>query len=219
MLAFVKEKTGRTLSSELLTLGFARRATAYKRAGLVFTDPKRLVQIAKSAGPLQFIFAGKAHPQDESGKREIENVVAVAQQIGQDVPIVYLENYDLEMAKLLVAGVDLWLNTPQRPMEASGTSGMKAAHNGVPSFSTLDGWWVEGHIEGLTGWSIGESATADPKGDAEALLDKLEEVIMPTFYGNREQWLDVMRHTIALNASYFNTHRMVQQYVTNAYLG
>ena len=219
MLAFVKKKTGRTLSGEALTIGFARRATAYKRASLVFSDPARLVQIAKKAGPLQFVFAGKAHPQDEGGKREIENVVAAAREIGQDVPIVYLDNYDLEMAMLLVAGVDLWLNTPLRPMEASGTSGMKAAHNGVPSFSTLDGWWIEGHIEGLTGWSIGESATADPKGDAGALLDKLEEIILPVFYRNHEQWIDVMRHAIALNASYFNTHRMVQQYVTNAYLG
>jgi starch phosphorylase len=219
MLAFVKEKSGHALSGDALTIGFARRATAYKRASLVFTDPERLIEIAKSAGPLQIIFAGKAHPQDEGGKQEIGRIIAVAREIGLNVPVVYLENYDLEMAKLLVSGVDLWLNTPQRPMEASGTSGMKAAHNGVPSFSTLDGWWIEGHIEGLTGWSIGESATADPKGDATALLDKLEEVILPTFYGNREGWLDVMRHTIALNASYFNTHRMVQQYVTNAYLG
>jgi starch phosphorylase len=132
---------------------------------------------------------------------------------------VYLENYDLEMAKLMVSGVDLWLNTPQRPLEASGTSGMKAAHNGVPSFSTLDGWWIEGHIEGVTGWCIGNSGEATAVNDAEDLLRKLEEVIVPTFYGNRDKWVDVMRHTIALNASYFNTHRMVQQYVTNAYLG
>jgi starch phosphorylase len=104
-------------------------------------------------------------------------------------------------------------------MEASGTSGMKAAHNGVPSFSTLDGWWIEGHIEGVTGWSIGSSAAAVPEGDAEDLLRKLEEVILPTYYHNREQWMNVMRHAIALNASYFNTHRMVQQYVTNAYIG
>ncbi len=219
MLAFVREKTGHTLSMDALTIGFARRATAYKRAGLVFTDPARLVQISKSAGPLQFIFAGKAHPQDEEGKREIEHIFEVGRKIGQNIPVVYLENYDLEMAKLLVAGVDLWLNTPQRPMEASGTSGMKAAHNGVPSFSTLDGWWIEGHIEGVTGWSIGASTAAAPERDAEDLLSKLEEVILPTFYQNREQWINVMRHTIALNASYFNTHRMVQQYVTNAYLG
>jgi starch phosphorylase len=219
LLAFVKERTGRTLSPESLTIGFARRATAYKRADLVFSDVARLVQIARSAGALQFVFAGKAHPQDEAGKQVIEHIIAISHEIEQDIPVVYLENYDLEMAKLLVSGVDLWLNTPERPLEASGTSGMKAAHNGVPSLSTLDGWWVEGHIEGVTGWSIGESATATPDGDAEALLSKLESVILPMFYRNRHKWIDVMRHTIALNASYFNTHRMVQQYVTNAYLG
>ena len=219
LLALVKEKTGHILTDGALTIGFARRATAYKRAGLVFSDPARLVQIARTAGPLQFVFAGKAHPQDEGGKREIEHILAVGREIGQDIPVVYLENYDLAMAKLLVSGADLWLNTPQRPMEASGTSGMKAAHNGVPSFSTLDGWWIEGHIEGVTGWSIGSSATSDPQGDAEDLLNKLESVILPAFHYNRDRWMDVMRHAIALNASYFNTYRMVQQYVTNAYLG
>ncbi|MBS1805568.1 MAG: alpha-glucan family phosphorylase [Acidobacteria bacterium] len=219
MFALVKEKTGLALSDNALTIGFARRATAYKRAGLVFSDPARLVQIAKTAGPLQFVFAGKAHPQDEGGKREIEYIIAIAREIGQDVPVVYLENYDMAMAKLLVSGSDLWLNTPQRPMEASGTSGMKAAHNGVPSFSTLDGWWIEGHIEGVTGWSIGSSTSSEPEGDAKDLLNKLEAVILPAFHHNRDHWMDVMRHSIALNASYFNTHRMVQQYVTNAYLG
>ncbi len=219
LFAFVKEKTGRTLSDEALTIGFARRATAYKRAGLVFSDPARLVQIARTAGPVQFVFAGKAHPQDEGGKRQIEHIFAVAREIGHDIPVVYLENYDLEMAKLLVSGADLWLNTPQRPLEASGTSGMKAAHNGVPSFSTLDGWWIEGHIEGVTGWSIGSSAISAPDRDSEELLNKLETVILPAFHRDREGWMDVMRHAIALNASYFNTHRMVQQYVTNAYLG
>jgi starch phosphorylase len=219
LFAFVKEKTGCALSGEALTIGFARRAAAYKRAGLVFADTARLVQIAKTAGPMQFLFAGKAHPQDEGGKREIEHIFAVAREIGQDIPVVYLENYDLEMAKLLVSGVDLWLNTPERPMEASGTSGMKAAHNGVPSFSTLDGWWIEGHIEGVTGWSIGSSTAAVPGADAEDLLRKLEAVILPMYYHNHEQWMNIMRHAIALNASYFNTHRMVQQYVTNAYLG
>ena len=218
LLLFVKQKTGRTLSAEALTLGFARRATAYKRADLVFTDVPRIVQIARTAGRLQFVFAGKAHPQDEGGKQLIEHIVAVSRQMEHEIPVVYLENYDLELAKLMVAGVDVWLNTPQRPLEASGTSGMKAAHNGVPSFSTLDGWWIEGHIEGVTGWSFGESAEATPSGDAEALLWKLEKVILPKFYRDRDGWIDVMRHAIALNASYFNTHRMVQQYVTNAYL-
>jgi starch phosphorylase len=214
----VRQQTRRSLAPDALTIGFARRATAYKRADLVFTDIPRLTEIARLAGPLQFVFAGKAHPKDEGGKQLIEHIVAISRQVRREIPIVYLENYDLEMAKLMVSGVDLWLNTPQRPLEASGTSGMKAAHNGVPSFSTLDGWWVEGHIEGVTGWSIGESAAATPAGDAEDLLRKLEAIIVPMFYHGRDRWIDAMRHTIALNASYFNTHRMVQQYVTNAYL-
>ena len=219
LLEFVREQSGRSLMPEVLTIGFARRATAYKRANLVFSDVARLTQIVKQVGPLQFIFAGKAHPKDEGGKRLIEQILGISRQVKKEIPIVYLENYDLEMAKLLVSGVDLWLNTPERPLEASGTSGMKAAHNGVPSFSALDGWWVEGHIEGVTGWSIGSSGAAPAIEDARDLLGKLENVIVPMFYGNRESWVDVMRHAIALNASYFNAHRMVQQYVTNAYLG
>ena len=219
LLAFVEQQNGKALSKEVLTVGFARRATPYKRADLVFANISRLIAIARAGGPLQFVFAGKAHPQDEGGKQLIEHIVKVSRELGEEIPVVYLENYDMEMAKLMVSGVDLWLNTPQRPLEASGTSGMKAAHNGVPSLSTLDGWWVEGHIEGLTGWCIGtpdESATSD---DVEHLMGKLETVILPLFYGNHDKWIDVMRHTIALNASYFNTHRMVQQYVTNAYIG
>lgn len=219
LLTFVKQKTDRALSTGTLTIGFARRATAYKRADLVFTDTARLVEIAKHVGPLQFIFAGKAHPQDEGGKQLIERIVSLSRKLEKEISIVYLENYDLDQAKLIVSGVDLWLNTPQRPLEASGTSGMKAAHNGVPSFSTLDGWWIEGHIEGVTGWSIGSRGEASGSEDTQDLLSKLEKVIVPMFYGSRDKWVDVMRHTIALNASYFNTHRMVQQYVTNAYLG
>ena len=173
---------------------------------------------------MQFVFAGKAHPRDDGGKELIRRIVAVARQTGGQIPIVYLENYDLDLARLIVSGVDLWLNTPQRPLEASGTSGMKAAHNGVPSLSTLDGWWIEGCLEGLTGWAIGarEAGAADAdsvnRRDAEDLYQKLENVIAPLFYQQRQRWLDVMRQAIALNASYFNTHRMVQQYVTNAYL-
>lgn len=219
LLAFVEQRRGRTLSAEVLTIGFARRAATYKRADLVFANIPRLLEIARHAGPLQFVFAGKAHPQDESGKQLIEHIIAVSRQLGQDIPVVYLENYDMEMAKLVVSGVDLWLNTPQRPLEASGTSGMKAAHNGVPSFSTLDGWWIEGYIEGVTGWCIGTPDDVAADNDADDLLQKLEEVILPMFYGAHEKWIDLMRHTIALNASYFNTHRMVQQYVTNAYIG
>src|SRR5262249_31350860 len=154
----------------------------------------------------------------------IRRIVAIARQMSDQIPIVYLENYDMDLARLIISGSDLWLNTPQRPLEASGTSGMKAALNGVPSFSTLDGWWIEGCIEGLSGWSIGprEAGTSDAgtidRRDAEDLYRKLESVIIPLFYQHRERWIEVMQQAIALNASYFNTHRMVQQYVTNAYL-
>jgi starch phosphorylase len=219
LVAFVKQKTGRVLSADALTIGFARRATAYKRAGLVFTEVERLVQIAKSVGPPQFIFAGKAHPRDEGGKQLIQHVISLSRQLDREIAVVYLDNYDLDQAKLMVSGVDLWLNTPQRPLEASGTSGMKAAHNGVPSLSVLDGWWIEGHIEGVTGWSIGPRSEASAVEDAHDLLEKLEKVILPMYYGNRDAWINIMRHAIALNASFFNAHRMVQQYVTNAYLG
>lgn len=164
LLALVLARTGRQLRSDALTLGFARRATAYKRPELVLSDRSRLRAIAQGR-PLQIVFAGKAHPRDEPGKASIEAICAAAREFGNDVPIVYIEEYDLDLALRLVAGVDLWLNTPQRPLEASGTSGMKAAHNGVPSFSVLDGWWREGHVEGATGWSIG---ALEPGGDVGA---------------------------------------------------
>lgn len=218
LFAFVQQKMGRSLTTDTLTIGFGRRATPYKRADLIFRDLTRLRELASHSGALQLVFAGKAHPKDAGGKELIEHIFAVARQMQSQIPILYLENYDMEMAKLLVSGVDLWLNTPQRPLEASGTSGMKAAHNGVPSFSTSDGWWIEGQIEGITGWSIGSEAPATDDQDADDLYRKLKDVIIPLFYRNREGWIDIMRHSIALNASFFNTHRMVQQYVTNAYL-
>ncbi|HEY0705529.1 MAG TPA: alpha-glucan family phosphorylase [Polyangia bacterium] len=222
LLAEVKTRTGRTLDPERLTLGFARRSTAYKRPDLLFRDLERLRRMGR--GRLQIVYAGKAHPRDEAGKSLIRRITAAARALGDDVPIVYLPDYDVELAKFLVSGVDLWLNTPLRPLEASGTSGMKAAHNGVPSFSVLDGWWVEGCIEGLTGWAIGGSydpalsaADAD-RDDAADLYTKLESTILPLFTGDRSRWVSVMQHAIALNASYFNSHRMVQQYIANAYM-
>lgn len=218
LLDFIRQSGRSSLSADTLTIGYARRATAYKRPNLVFTDLVRLREAVKHAGPLQFVFAGKAHPRDFEGKAFIERIHAVSRELRDDIPVVYLENYDTEMAKLLVSGVDLWLNTPQRPMEASGTSGMKAAHNGVPSFSTLDGWWIEGLIEGVTGWSIGSANPDSSDGDADDLYRKLQDEVAPTFYRSRERWSDIMRHSIALNASFFNTHRMTQQYITNAYL-
>jgi starch phosphorylase len=218
----IRARTGRSLDPEALTIGFARRATPYKRADLVFSDLDRLREVVRRGGPLQLVFAGKAHPKDEGGKALIRRIHAVAAELGRELPIVYLPDYDMALGRTLVAGVDVWLNTPERPLEASGTSGMKAAHNGVPSLSCLDGWWVEGHVEGVTGWSIGPATPLPAEQaagvDAGDLYDKLATVIGPLFHRRRDEWIAVMKNAIALNASFFNTHRMVQQYVTDAYL-
>lgn len=217
---YVNEKTGIGMDYETLTIGFARRATAYKRADLLFSNPKELVKIYRSSGKFQVIYGGKAHPKDQEGKDLIKRIHQYMEELKDEIKIVYLENYEMELGKLLTSGVDIWLNTPQRPMEASGTSGMKASHNGVPNFSILDGWWIEGHIEGITGWSIGEKSAPDKtsdKKDVKELYSKLRNVIIPMYYQNKWQWVDVMQCSIAFNASFFNTHRMVQQYVFNAY--
>jgi starch phosphorylase len=224
LLEEVRKRTSLPFRDDALTIGFARRVTQYKRAELVFSEPSQLLDMARTVGPIQFIFAGKAHPKDEPGKEIIRRIIHIAGQLKPEIPIAYLENYDLLLAKLLTSGVDLWLNTPLRPLEASGTSGMKAAHNGVPSLSVLDGWWVEGYIEGVTGWAIGrgssDAASQEGSGaqDARELYDKLRGVITPLFYQDRERWSEIMRSTIAFNASFFNTHRMVQQYTANAYV-
>ena len=220
----VHRRTGMSLKPDVLTIGFARRATPYKRTDLLFSDPGQLMQIAGTVGPIQLVFAGKSHPKDEPGKDLIRRVFHFARQLKDQISIAYLENYDMELGRLLTSGVDLWLNTPLRPMEASGTSGMKAAHNGIPSFSILDGWWIEGYIEGVTGWSIGpdpmnraDALSVDGR-DAQELYRKLRTVIVPMFYQDRDRWVDIMRQTVAFNASFFNTHRMVQQYTTQAYV-
>ncbi|MDD5432875.1 MAG: alpha-glucan family phosphorylase [Candidatus Omnitrophica bacterium] len=215
----LNSKSDLNFNSDTLTIGFARRATTYKRADLLFFDKNRLRNIAQNVGKIQFVFAGKAHPADWPGKELIKKIFSVSGELKDSIKIVYLENYDMDVAKTIISGVDIWLNTPRRPQEASGTSGMKAACNGVPSLSILDGWWIEGCIEGITGWSIGSLQNvenADEK-DAASLYDKLEKVIVPTFYNNRQNWINIMRSSIAINASFFNTHRMVQQYVLNAY--
>ena len=226
LLETVRKKTGLKLDPEVFTIGFARRATGYKRADLILSDLDRLRQIAKNVGAFQIVYAGKAHPRDGGGKDIIKKIFKAKKALKKAVTIVFLDDYNLELGGKLTSGGDLWLNTPQYPLEASGTSGMKAALNGVPSLSILDGWWVEGNIEGVTGWSIGESHRGDPGPetpvdnvhDAESLYSKLEGVILPLFYGSRERYLDVMRHAIAINGSFFNTQRMVQQYITDAYL-
>ena len=216
----VQKRTGAQLSDSLLTIGFARRAATYKRADLLFKDIERLKWISKSAGPMQILYSGKAHPHDAGGKELIHRVIQAAKGLNDNIKIVYLENYNMVLAKLITAGVDLWLNTPQRPQEASGTSGMKAALNGVPSLSVLDGWWVEGCVEGVTGWAIGYDTSAggdESAADVASLYEKLEHQIIPMFYRAPEAYSQIMRSCISLNASFFNTHRMLSQYKANAY--
>jgi starch phosphorylase len=215
----IKWLTGTQLDEKVFTLGFARRATGYKRADLLFTDLERLKEIARRAGPFQLVYAGKAHPRDEAGKAIIRKIFEAAAALANDVRVVYLENYDMALGKLICSGVDVWLNTPLRPQEASGTSGMKAALNGVPSLSVLDGWWIEGHVEGATGWSIGDRDGTENDSAAEALslYEKLEQVILPLFYNAPDGYAKVMRAAIAMNGSFFNTQRMISQYVRNAY--
>ena len=216
LLSAVKQRTGQELNQDIFTIGFARRAATYKRADLLFTDPDRLVRYAKEFGGLQIIYSGKAHPADDPGKAKIRHVIELAKQLNSDkLQIVYVENYAWDLGALLTSGVDLWLNTPKRPYEASGTSGMKAALNGVPSLSILDGWWIEGWIEGVTGWAIEDHE--EDAGEANSLYEHLEQVILPLYYRQPEQWRRIMRSTIALNGSFFNTQRMLEQYVTNAY--
>jgi len=220
LLKEIKSRQGIPLSESTLTIGFARRAATYKRADLLFSDPERLRSIAQRVGPLQIVYAGKAHPRDEGGKAMIRRVYEAAARLNNDtIRILYLENYDVALARLLTSGVDLWLNTPHRPYEASGTSGMKAALNGVPSLSVLDGWWVEGCLEGTTGWAIGrdDGVQQDPAEEYTSLYHKLESVITPLFYGQPSAYSEVMRSAISVNGSFFNTNRMLMQYVHNAY--
>ena len=216
LLAEVASRTGKVLDPGRLTLGFARRAATYKRASLLLTDPERLLKIAGMAGGLQILYGGKAHPQDEPGKALIQSVIAKAAKLSNDVlHVVYLENYDWKLGAMLTAGVDVWVNTPRRPYEASGTSGMKAALNGVPSLSILDGWWIEGWMEGLTGWAIEDGP--DDAAEAASLYSKLENAVVPLYKETPEKWARLMRTTLAYNGSYFNTNRMVKQYNRNAY--
>lgn len=218
----VNRETGVSMDENMLTIGFARRVSTYKRAALLFQDMERLRRISAESGGIQVIYAGKAHPRDEGGKQLIKRIFQAKDALKNDIRIAYLENYNMALGAMMTAGVDIWLNTPEPPMEASGTSGMKAALNGVPHFSVLDGWWIEGHIEGLTGWSIGDEVVGqgehrDHSLDAPSLYEKLEKTIMPLFYRDRERFMNVMIYSIAINGSFFNTHRMMQQYVLNAY--
>jgi starch phosphorylase len=222
LINYANQATNGNLSSDVLTLGFARRATEYKRPTLLFSNLDRLRAISQK-GKFQVIFAGKAHPRDGGGKKLIEQIYSYAKQLKGDVEIVYLEDYNMDIAAKMVSGVDVWLNTPLRPMEASGTSGMKAAHNGVINFSVLDGWWIEGWIENLTGWAIGPHSSESDNDEttlkeAEDLYNKLEYVIAPMFYDRHDEWIKMMKNSIGKIAYYFNSHRMMRRYVIDAYL-
>jgi starch phosphorylase len=219
LLRELQAQTHVELTEAAFTIGFARRAATYKRPELLFANPDRLRRIAEEHGSVQIVFAGKAHPQDESGKDLIRRVIEMARNLGDAVRFAYVENYDMRWGQLITSGVDLWLNTPQRPQEASGTSGMKAALNGVPSLSVLDGWWIEGHTEGATGWAIGsDCGVADGSAaESDSLYDQLEETILPLFNDRSGRFAEVMRSTIALNGCFFNSQRMLAQYVASAY--
>jgi len=231
LIEFVNMKMSSDLNTESFTIGFGRRATAYKRPDLLLADMDRLRRLAQRHGSLQVVFAGKAHPRDFAGKEIIQRVVRMLAALRPEVRGVYLPEYDMRTCALMVAGCDLWLNTPQPPLEASGTSGMKAALNGVPSLSTLDGWWLEGCIEGVTGWSIGVDRGVGnsinpeaPKSqeldhaDEHSMYEKLEQTILPMFHNAREEYVRVMRGAISLNGAYFNTHRMMHEYAARAYV-
>ena len=219
LIAEVQKRSGMRLDSSLFTIGFARRATGYKRANMLFSDLERLRRIARNSGPLQIIYSGKAHPRDESGKEIIRGIFRAAEQLKDSIRVVYLEDYDMDLARFIVSGVDLWLNTPQKPHEASGTSGMKAALNGVPSLSILDGWWIEGNVEGVTGWSIDEDWQKGNNQSMEiaSLYNKLEYIIVPMYYGRPMTYAWIRRNAIALNGSFYNSQRMLSQYLKNAY--
>ncbi len=223
LLDYVKEKNGVDLDPDALTIGFARRMATYKRATLLFSDLDKLREVGRQ-GPIQLIFAGKAHPANVTGKQEIRAIYSAMRELEGEVTSVYLENYMMDVAALMTAGVDVWLNTPLPPYEASGTSGMKAALNGAINFSVLDGWWIEGWIEGTTGWAIGPEPGAqvsEPERRTRELQDlynKLEYLIIPTYYHHRDEWATIMRSSIAKITYYFNTHRMMRRYASEAYL-
>ena len=213
----VKTLCGIDLDPEVPTLGFARRMTAYKRPDLLFSDLQRLKSIARQR-PFQIVLAGKAHPHDLEGKQLLRTIHRYLKELSGDIPMAFIPNYDMDIALAMVSGVDIWLNTPLKPMEASGTSGMKAAFNGVPNLSVLDGWWIEGCIEGITGWAVGDDRETANGDDARSLYEKLEETILPLYYDDRSRWIRVMKGTISKNASFFNSHRMMRRYATEAYI-
>ncbi|MFX1293890.1 MAG: alpha-glucan family phosphorylase [Promethearchaeota archaeon] len=222
LLDYEKSHSHVLLDKKLLTIGWGRRITEYKRPTLIFLDLDRIGKITK--GKAQFIFTGKTHPRDDWGKQLIRDIYNASEYLWDNyrVRVAFLENYDMDLAKLMITGVDLWLNTPRCTLEASGTSGMKAALNGIPHISSLDGWWCEGiEMDPIAGWAFGPrpqgiECDLDDKSDANELYRILEKEIIPIYYERRNEWIERMKHAIKLIA-YFNTHRMVEEYAKKAW--
>jgi len=218
LIDLIKTNCGLEFRAEVPLIGFARRMTGYKRPDLIFSDMDHLVAIAREQ-PFQIVFAGKSHPRDEQGKRLIEQLNGHIRQLSNTIPMAFLPNYDMAMAANLVSGVDVWLNTPLPPLEASGTSGMKAAFNGVLNLSVLDGWWIEACVEGTTGWAIGDGGEfGTGTNHADMLYRKLAETVLPLYYRDRARWIWMMKQSISKIAAYFNSQRMMRRYATEAYL-
>jgi starch phosphorylase len=214
----LEEKYGQGLDEEVFTVGFARRSTSYKRPTLIFQDLDKLESLASTYGGLQLVFGGKAHPNDDRGKELISKIFKFADML-ENVDVYFVEDYSLGDDLKMVSGADLWLNNPERGKEACGTSGMKAAHNGTPQLSTPDGWWLEGCVEGVTGWNIGENYVEgedEKRIDSQSIYQKLDE-IMSIYNNDRRHWIEIMKHCITLNAAHFNTDRMLKEYITRAY--
>ena len=214
LLAYANSQLSKALDINTLTIGFARRAATYKRAQLIFKDVDRLIDIGK--GKIQIIFSGKAHPKDEGGKSLIKNIVKNSKYFTGHIKIIYLENYNMWLGRLITSGVDVWLNTPLRPNEASGTSGMKASLNGVPNLSVLDGWWSEGCIDGVNGWAVGNPNEISDESDADHLYDLIENNVIPSYYGDKDDWSTMMKESIKTGISY-TSHRMVMDYNNQYY--
>ena len=214
LISYANSQTGKALDMNTLTIGFARRSATYKRAQLLFSDLERLQELGQKK--IQVIFSGKAHPNDKEGKELIHGIVSKSKSLFGSIKVIYLENYDMWLGRLITSGVDVWLNTPLRPNEASGTSGMKATLNGVPNLSVLDGWWAEGCEDNVNGWAIGDPNHPDDKKDSEHLYHLLEDQIIPLFYDDRKKWVTIMKHAIKTGVR-FTALRMINEYKNKYY--
>lgn len=220
LIDFINERTGVKLDADKLLIGFSRRAAPYKRSDLIFTKPE-IIDPLLNSGKVQIVFSGKAHPLDDTGKSIVANLVNMMKKYPNSV--IFLENYDMNIGRMLTRGSDIWLNNPRRPLEASGTSGMKAAMNGVLNCSILDGWWPEACIDGVNGWQFGDAFESDDieeldKHDCDALYDTLLNRVIPTYYENKSKWVEMMKESIRTTREYFSVKRMLEEYYNNLYI-